>query len=195
MESKNLVFKNGHFYDRETKSRIELKDGAVFCIVATTSDFISPLPAGTPFVEELDSKKKEAQVKKDSDLGKYKKVYNKGDFLYFSIQRQVDEKKIIHEFEVELQEDLYFHFKTKWKVPEDKLFDCACIVRRNISNTIEFFEEIHGGSLNEVYKSTFVHFFGNEGNPACNAMDRFYDAPGSDEKDSISRKRDTYAVM
>lgn len=192
MESKHLVFKNDHFYDGETKLRIELKDGSVFCIVATASDFISPNPAGNPVDVILDSKRKEDEVKKESDVGLYKKIYNAGDLLYFSIPRQVDERKILHEFQVELLEDLYFYFKSKWKGQEDKLFDCACIVKRNISNTIEFFEEIHASSLNEVYKNTFVHFFGNKGNPACNAIDRFYDAPGSNDKDSISRNRTSY---
>ena len=44
------------------------------------------------------------------------------------------------------------------------------------------FEEIFCKSLNQIYKNTFVHYFGNEGNPSCNAIDRFYEDAAKGEK-------------
>ena len=108
--------------------------------------------------------------------------------MYFSIPRFVGPKNVTHEFKVELLEDLYLHLKSNWKLQEEKLYDCACVVRENISKTLDFFEEVYAESLNEVYKYTYVHYFGNEGNPACNAIDRFYDEPGKGEL-IISRLR------
>jgi hypothetical protein len=93
---------------------------------------------------------------------------------------------------VELLEDLYL-FISKKKDDENnegKLYSCACVVRENTNNKIKFFEEIHATSLNELYKSTYVHYFGNFGNPACNALDRFYEK----ENDSDSNLM-TYRVI
>lgn len=75
-----------------------------------------------------------------------------------------------HEFEVELLEDLYMFIKDDWKIQEGKLYSCACIVRKTMTNSIAFFEKVYAQSLNEVYKNTYVHYFGNEGNPGlqCN---------------------------
>lgn len=193
MESKNLVFKNGHFYDRATRKRVVLRNGAEICVVANAGDFVMPAPVGNPVQLPLVSKRKLDFVLVESD--KYQKIYEAGSLLYFTIQRQVNGLKILHKFEVKLLEDLYFYFKDNWKIKEYRLFDCACVVIQNVSDTIDFFEEVHAGSLNEVYKDTFVHFFGNDGNPACNALDKFYDKEECKDEDVIGRKRKEFEII
>jgi hypothetical protein len=189
MESKNLIFKNGHFYDSRTKERIGLADGADICIVALSGCFTSVSPVGTYPLKILNQRQKELEIYNESDLARCKKIYDMGAFLYFSISRSTNKKTVTHEFKVELLEDLYLYLKKTWKQQEEKLYDCACVVRENISRTIDFFEEINAGSLNEAFKYTFVHYFGNDGNPACNALERFFDKP-NDENSKISRFRE-----
>ncbi len=189
MESKNLIYKNGHFYDSISKKRVGLMDGAEISIVALPKYFTSVPPVGTYPLKVLNQGQKEFKIRNEPGLAKHKKIYDKGDFLYFSIPRTDGKKTIFHEFKVELLEDLYLYLKKNWKQQEEKLYDCACIVKENISRTIDYFEEINAESLNEAYKYTFVHCFGNDGNPACNAIDRFYDAHGKEEL-TIRRFRD-----
>lgn len=177
MESRNLIYKYGHFYDSVSKKRMTLVDGAEICIVALPGSFTDGPHVGPFPLKVLNQTEKEFEIRNEPDLVKHNRIYKKGSFLYFYISRSHGKENVTHEFKVELMEDLYLFLKKGWK--QEKLYDCSCIVRENISGTIDFFEEIHAESLNEAYKNTFVHFFGNEGNPACNALDRFYDAPGS----------------
>lgn len=187
MESKELIYKNGHFYEANGK-RVGLKDGVKITISAQENPFISFSPVGAYPLKVLNSAQKEFEIRNEAKLTKQRKIYERGSFLYFSIPRVVGEKIITHEFKVELKEELYLHLKSNWKLQEERLYNCACVVTKNISGTIDFFEEVYAESLNEAYKYTFVHYFGNEGNPACNAIDRFYDTPGKEEL-TISRFR------
>ena len=173
MESKNLIFKNGHFYDVQSMKRIKIKDGAEVCIVASSNSFEIANPAGTILEEPKSSAALLNEIKSDKEISSYSPIKKKGELLYFYI----DHDFIQHEFQVELLEDLYLFTKSKWKKQDARLYDCACVVRKNFNHSISFFEEVSAKSLNEVYKNTFVHYFGNEGNPACNAIDRFYQQP------------------
>lgn len=171
-----LIYVNGHFYDSETKQRITIMDD---------TEVIIPNEKNTSKAEKVgghhdirDSKKQEAKIKNDFNVIKYKKVLEVGAKLYFWINLS----NINHVFEVELLEDLYFYLKKDGKKNDSRLYDCACVVRQNTSKTIKMFEEIFGKSLNQVYKNTYVHFFGNHGAPSCNAIDRFYEDMGAVDK-------------
>ncbi len=189
MITKILTYKNGHFYDKTTGERLEIRDGIDFSITcALDNDFYAAPPAGNYKVEALSSAELLEQIKSDTEISSYSKRYNKNDKLYFSIKRLYKGGIVSHEFEAELLEDLYFFHKKHWKKDDFRLYDCACKLVANTSKTIEFFEPVYAKSLNELYKSTFVHYFGNKGNPACNALDRFYDKQGEPEK-TIGRIR------
>jgi hypothetical protein len=170
VESKNLVYINGHFYEKKTGVRLELQEGAEICVVATDNGFINASPAGSWPLDIITSEEKEFELKNDTEIIAYKKVLNKGSFLYFYISR-TSPKKVRHEFKIELLEDLYMYRKKHGE--EGDLYGCACVVKENISKSLSYFEYIYARSLNELYKNTFVHFFNNKGNPACNAIDRF----------------------
>lgn len=179
IQSKHLKFINGHFYDSINGKRVEIKDNAKICIVASGTDFVTPPPVGRWPVEPKTSEILENELRNESEIEKYKKIKDAGNRLFFQVNRKDNSHVVHHEFEVELLEDLYLFKKKGWD--EAELYDCVCVVRKNISGTIEMFEEVYGKSLNEVFKNNFVHYFGNKGNPACNAIDRFYEKAGQDE--------------
>jgi hypothetical protein len=178
MESKNLIYVNGHFYEKQSGLRLELREGSEICVVATDNGFIKAKPAGTWPLDVMGSEEKEFELKNDTEIASYKKILNKGSFLYFYISRTKPEK-IKHWFKIELLEDLYMYRKKN--VEEGDLYGCWCVVKENISNSLSYFEDIYARSLNELYKNTFVHFFNNKGNPACNAIDRFLEDPHNEE--------------
>ncbi|HWY12418.1 MAG TPA: hypothetical protein VN026_13880 [Bacteroidia bacterium] len=167
MVSKELKYINGHFYDDKTKNRIELKDNIKITVATDEKNFILLEPAGNKPKQILDAKAKKQEVESDKKVKHYKKVFGAGKALYFHIPKEDVW------FKAELLEDLYIFLNKKSKKDEGKLYSCACVVTANINNKILFFEEIYGTSLNELYKSTYVHYYGNFGNPACNALDRF----------------------
>lgn len=177
METKNLIYFNGHFYNNQNGQRIELQEGAEIVIVAGNKRITEASPAGRWPIMTNDTKEKEAEVANDVSVALSKKILTEGSYLYFNISR--GRKKI--EFKVELLEDLYMVKKKNRKKADPVLYDCTCVVKENVGGKIKFFEEVFAKSLNELYKNTFVHFFGNKGNPACNAIDTFYEESAKEE--------------
>jgi uncharacterized pyridoxamine 5'-phosphate oxidase family protein len=175
MISKTLKYTNGHFYDRETGKRIALRDDIEVNIASDDTNFVSAKPAGNKPNYILNAEEKLNEVASDPKVRLFKKVFDAGKVLYFCILKKDAW------FKVELLEDLYLFLNKKTKKKEGNLYSCACVVRENINNKISFFEEVHATSLNELYKSTYVHYFGNFGNPACNALDRFFEDSKNDK--------------
>lgn len=191
MESRDLTFVNGHFYDKKTGKRLKIKNDTDISIATSEGNLLDGDQIGELPEKILAAPEKEFSVKSDPDVKLYKKVFDNGKKLYFYIKRSIPDtkRKLLHEFEVELLEDLYFYTPSDAKKDKGKLFDCACVVRNNVSQSIKMFEEVNGKSLNEVYKNTYVHYFGNIGNPACNAINRFYEEKGKHEETVINRYR------
>jgi hypothetical protein len=187
METKSLIYINGHFYEQDGK-RIELQEGSEIRVETVKKGFIETQPAGRWPIMIKDSNEKAIEVTNDALVAISKKILGEGSFLYFNIPRGKKE----YEFKVELFEDLYMVKKKNRKNVKPVLYDCTCIVKENTSHNIKFFEEIFAKSLNELYKNTYVHFWGNEGNPACNAIDRFYEKPGMEDL-SLMRYRNLFS--
>lgn len=190
MISKVVTFKNGHFYDKLTRERIELQDNAELAIT-THSYCIAPTGIVGDISEELKSSevlaKELFKSKESKDIRDYQKLFPAGTvlFVWMSINTdnqksggKTDKQNEKYLFKVVLDEDLYVYIKSNWK--EGRLWDCACKVIEEPTNKLSYFEIVYGKSLNEVYKNTFVHFFGNNGNPACNAIDRFLHHPDNE---------------
>lgn len=181
MESRNLIFRGGHFYDVETKQRVALREGAEVCLVSDSVTFLPTVPAGEwPLAVKSEQQKKET-IQSDTEIADFRRIYSAGQVLYFNINRLAGGKRQFHEFAIELLEDLYLYRKSKWQKQDERLYDCACVVKNNISGSLEFFEPVYANSLNELYKNTYVHYFGNNGSPTCNAIDRFYEQAGHEE--------------
>ncbi len=187
MEARELIYKHGHFYDAQSKKRVELAEGSGVSI-NIENRLSDSVPAGTWPLKVVNGIEKEESIKKEIGIKSYHKILSSGSSLFFSISRGGGKKKIIYEFRVELLEDLYFYLKVFWKKKDERLYNCACVVRENTTKNIDFFEEVNAISLNEIYKNTFVHYFENKGNPACNAIERFYEEIGNDDS-TIERYR------
>lgn len=112
-------------------------------------------------------------------------IFDRNTSLFFEIK--IKQKQYI--FEVKLLEELYAFKKKEWKNKTLRLYDCYCKVVNSTGEQIDYFEPIYGKSLNELYKNTYIHFFGNEGNPAVNALDRFYELSGSDNRITYIRDK------
>jgi hypothetical protein len=171
MVSKELIYINGHFYDSEGNKRIVLKDNIRVTFTTDADNFLSAKPAGHKPEHILDTEAKKQEVESDKKVNRYKRVFEVGKVLYFHIPKEDAW------FQVKLLEDLYMFLNQKTKKLEGKLYSCVCILTANINHKVPFFEEVYATSLNELYKSTYVHYFGNIGNPACNAIDRFLEKP------------------
>ncbi len=185
MKAYNLINRYGHLYDTLTRKRVSFKDNTEVIVLtdAVPEEF---KPAGVWPLRILDEKAQVEVLKSkglmpmiDAVVG-YRKVLNRNSTLFFTIDH--------HEFEVELLEDLYIYRKADWKSEKAGLFDCACAVRRCATGSIDYCEEIFATSLSELYKITYVHFFGNEGNPGTNAFETFYKIRGQ-EKSTIESVR------
>jgi hypothetical protein len=177
MKSINVVYQNGHFYDKETKQRIALKKGEEFLIAGSEKGFEIDLPpAGQKANSQTDKNAKtEKEVTEAYEKGinhetysLFKKVLDAGKQVFF----QISLSGILYSFRVELLEDLYIYQKVKGK--NYRLMDCSCCSTDNIESNIGFFEPVYGKSLNDVYKCTYVHYFGNTGHSTSNSMDRFF---------------------
>ncbi|GAB3710167.1 hypothetical protein GCM10027592_46920 [Spirosoma flavus] len=173
MVPKNVVYRNGHFYEKSTGKRFSIKTGSEIVVVADSAVFGDCTPAGNFDLESRSEQKIIAELTADYAEVKFQKLLPKGSKLYFYVS-SLSEYPHKLRFEVELLEDLFAWLKASWKQQEGRLADCFCKTTKELDNQIDFFEEVYGKSLNEVYKNTFVHFLGNHGNPACNALDRFY---------------------
>lgn len=174
MQTLQLIYKNGHFYDKNSKMRISLADSTEIVMVTPDNSLVLSTPIGTkrkPLTYEEQQK-----ILKSKDIDNQLKLLSNGQILYFEIAVRSKSGDLNHPiFEVELLEDLYIYYKKTWKLREFRLWECACVVRK-IHNSLpySYFEEIYATSLNELYKNTYIHYFGNKGNPAINAADNFY---------------------
>jgi len=180
MESRHVLYKNGHFYDEMTKKRIMLQDGAQVCMVSYSGVFKDTEPAGN-YVKPLSKKQLEEKLESDASIAAYQCLIERDKPLY--VEMSVNSEP--YTFEVKLLEELYTHIKSHWKQHEGRLYDCSCVVQKELTGKLEFFEPVYGKSLNEVYKNTYVHFFGNAGNPAVNSIDRFHTKSSCHKSDII----------
>ncbi|MFN0201179.1 MAG: hypothetical protein ACKVTZ_06650 [Bacteroidia bacterium] len=171
-----LIYRNGYFYDTQTNTRICIKEGAEIAIVADPAAFEAYTPIGTQKKVRL-KEEQEDVIKQEKGVSHYDIVFERGTKLYFDIPVDKEEARLLTPtFEVELLEDLFVYLKHTWKFQEFRLWTCACVVTKmqNRSEADVPFEKVYGFSLNELYKNTYIHYFGNKGNPAVNAADRFY---------------------
>jgi hypothetical protein len=185
MESKQVIYSNGHIYDKQTDKRLKIKNEGEILMSAVTGVISDADPVGELPKKIATTEEQEISIKKIPRVAEYKKVFDRGKLLYFCISR----KDIDYEFQVELLEDLYFYLLKSNEDKEGKLYSCACVVRKNTTGNIKRFEEVNGRSLNEIHKITFVHYFGNKGNPSSNAIDRFYEESQKEDSTTIARHR------
>ena len=192
MVTKDIIYQYGHFYEKFTGKRIEVKYGSLLVVAANEDSFFTPKEAGQKQdrVKSQDELMSELTLlKKSNEISEFTKICQCGEVLYFYISSSpsnVDPKfRQKYVFKVKLREDLYIILKSKWKNQEGKLYDCSCVTIANIDCKLDLFEEVYAKSLNELYKCTYIHYFGNEGSPSCNALDRFHNEPKLHESTTV----------
>lgn len=171
MDSINLIFKNGHFYNKDTKQRILFREGEEYHVVASSDDgFEKASSAGRSNIKITTQEGLLRELaQKEKKKIPFKKLLDKNTCLYFS----VDFSEEIYEFKARLETDLYLYKSASNSKKDYILHDCYCKTIESTTRNIQFFEEIEGKSLNDLYKCTYVHYFGNKGNPAENALIAF----------------------
>lgn len=174
MQSIEAIYKFGNLYDKNTKKRILIDDGASITVTFTPEDILLQDPNLKP--DQLRStKEKEEEVKAFIGNEPYWMVLSADTNLYFKISAGVkrNEKTEAIEclFKVRLLEDLYIYNK-KEDPKYARFFNCHCIVESCLSN-FEFFESIYATSLNDAYTKTYELYFAMFGKSTCNAFDRF----------------------
>ena len=183
MNSINLIYENGHFYNTANNKRVLFKEGKEFCIVSDKNDFIAAPQAGRLPKVILSSDELLNKIKTTPAIIDFHKICERNDVLFFYIH--IDRS---YSFRVVLSEDLYL-VKTGNVRSEYKLFDCQAQTVENTENYIRFFEPVYGKSLSDLRKCTYVHYFGNKGNPSANAITDF---TLSDRKTTIDDLRSMY---
>lgn len=168
MNSTNLLYLNGHFYNKATGKRMIFNEGAEFLVVCEKDYFAEAGPAGRYFDKTLSSEELLAKITKSSDKREFHKILDKGCILFFEIG--FDKENYL--FKAELMEDLYA-YRPKGNNKEFTLYDCHCFALECGNPKIIFPEMVYGKSISDLYKCTYIHYFGNKGNPSSNAITTF----------------------
>lgn len=151
MQSKIVIYKYGHFYNKTTGERIELRENKEYILGGNDKDFIKKKFVGERIKSRSSEEVLEAVKKKSK---KYVLLLESDKELFFKIN--IKKEEVI--FKAIIKEDLYA-YKTKSSVA---LSRTPCVVKEYISKReMPFFEEIHGKSLSDIYSCTHRHYIGN----------------------------------
>jgi hypothetical protein len=185
-DTRNAVFRQGHFYDTQDNLRIELHEGTQVCLVAQEGGFRQLRPIGLKPERYRSSEEMLAEVKHQNHFRKEWLLAKAGTTLYFGLQT----KK--HVFAAYLHEDLYLYNCSHWKDETDlSLFDCACEAITNTNGSLSVFEPVFGTSLNDLYNKTYVHFLQHKGNASRNAVTVFYWDESLAPASKLEKKKDS----
>lgn len=170
-ETRNAIFRQGHFYDSLHHERIELHEGTQVCLVVQAGGFRELRPIGLQPEHYRSAAEMLTVVRQLPHLRQEWLLAPAGTVLFFGLQN----KK--HVFAAQLREDLYLYNCSHWKDDTDlALFDCACELVGNPNGSLSVFEPVLGTSLNDLYNKTYVHFLQHKGNASRNAVTVFYRA-------------------
>ncbi|PJJ54611.1 hypothetical protein [Hymenobacter chitinivorans] len=177
-----LRYQHGHFYDPFTGERLSLAEHTVYTLLTdNAAGFVVAPPVGKPFDPSRDPLPTAAQQLELAGKAHWL-LLPRGTKLYFEVHApgSPDER-----FEVELYEDLFLVAPNLNDSPLNaSLHDCRCIaqpLRRELPDLV------YGSSLNDVLKSTYVHYFHNLGNPAANVFKRMK-LPGGTTLDKLRQQ-------
>lgn len=186
MKSKEVIFRYGHFWCKETGKRIIFKEKDEYTLVTQREQFEDKDDLNKPSTSLLDAESKEASVCNKKNVEFYNKILPAGSKIYFNISIKNEPLRI---FELVLDEDLYVTLKSSNKKDLPDLEKCTCRVVKELTGNLDFFEELHCKSLNNAHEKTFVHFFSKKGSPTSNAFDTFYTKQTNPESSYINRLR------
>lgn len=171
---------HGHLYDAESGKRIRLKEGANYRLEVLGEHFLE----GAAFRRERNTATEEelkSAILSQKEIYFLKKVFDRGTNLYFRIEKALEDGSLKGSwFVIELLEDLFVYSKSKEDAhKKGRLFQCQCAVINCFDQELPFFESIYANSLSDIYKKTYVHYFGNQGSPNANVFEKIYIHPNT----------------
>ena len=185
MKSLNVIYKYGHFYDKETGKRIIIKDSTELAIVISSNTAMLPadplnLPNTVRSIEEFES-----NISSLKGFKRMKKILDKGSKLSFTISSEIltsdPPEKYTIKFGLTLIEDLYIYETSKISLSKS-----YCVVDEMLQGNLPYFEPLHAYSLNEAHHKTFVHFFNKFGHATANAFTKF-SLPNGNKLESLKQ--------
>jgi hypothetical protein len=185
MKSIDAIYKFGNLYDRKTRRRVLMEDGAQIAVVINENDLLNEDPNLKPENLLNSADKKDAVSLFISGKGKSWKLLDANQILYFEISAGIKKKTKTEHFnfifEFKLLEDLYIYNK-KSEPNGARFYDCHGIVEK-CTPVFDYFEAIYAKSLNDAYTKTYELYFAMFGKSTANSFDRFFLSP--DRKEPI----------
>ena len=94
---------------------------------------------------------------------------------YLDTSKEGKKKKYFQlEFKLQLLEDLYITNSKRDNPRMAKLFPCKCVISDCLTEEFDFFEPVHGDSLNKARTKLHELYFSRIVNPASNAFRVFF---------------------
>jgi hypothetical protein len=179
MKSFNVIYRHGHFIDKETDKRLIPQQGSEFVIIAEPNsllEFDDKLTVAKP----MSSDDKKLWAFRQFGKGNYIKIADAGEELLF----RVGNSKVAKGDEsnryillCSLKEDLYLYLlKGKLgKRPNDwRLADCICELKECLEGNLLLSENIKAESLNKLFSHVVQFFFPTQRSGSTNVFTTFY---------------------
>lgn len=176
MKSFKIIYKNNKFYEEESGKRLYPHDNTQYILAGDDTNFGTEDPLNLPHKKINSAEEQLIELEKITNIKDKVKILSAGDKLEFNFKltKRKDFEDFEYSFGLVLLEDLYLYNCISWqseKLPE--LLDCKCMVDKNISKNVDFFEPIYADSLNEVYTKTRQFYFPNQGTPGGSVYQKF----------------------
>lgn len=172
MKHLNCKCRYGHLYNIETGKRIILKEGSLINLLGEF-EHISYLTIDLP---ELKTAKQQKEIALMSNKN-YRLLLAKGEFVYFHLNCDKLNNEFYY-FKAILHEDLWVLRTVTGKNKKGYHFsDCVCETIENTSNNIEFYENLIGYSLNDLYRRNSIIYLGAENAANARVSSTFFIDP------------------
>ncbi|MEM9686625.1 MAG: hypothetical protein AAF934_06850 [Bacteroidota bacterium] len=195
MKSIDAIYKFGHLYNRETRKRILIEDGAEVSVVLQPEHILKEDPSTAQKKKPIGSSTKILELhNKYGFTIPYWLFLQAGKSLFFNISgyvpKRYGDEKFFLEFRLELLEDLFIYNKKKDRPEMARLFPCKCVILECLTDNFEFFEPVFGDSLNKARTKLHELYFSRVMNPASNAFQEFFvDRDYQNKNDSLEAIR------
>lgn len=169
----NVIFAHGKLYDKETKNRILIDESSEAYVIIEESFLLENDPYNHE--SELSSEEEIISELQSKDYAEFKKLADAHSKMHFYInagKKGKGQKVMSCQFTLRLLEPLYL-IKKEAKSQKGVVHSCSCIVEKEDTKQLQFFEPIHAYSLNDAYMKTYDSYFALYGKPTINIYTNF----------------------
>lgn len=191
MKNLNVIYRNGHFYNKENEKRIIFKEENSYSIQGYKNSFLleDPLNEKHKSEEILDADAMKADILNIKELESYALLLPAGTKLQFhlgTLKKAAENQHNYFRFELELLEDLYLYRKKTMKAGNKRLNDCKCVIYKETTGNLQNFEKVYGNSLNNAYSQTCMLYL---------AARRTSSGSVPNEVSLLGKKKETIGVL